>query len=97
MKKQNTPQPVPEVGSPQWQGYTLSELQYRRDVNFVRQELLLEQLKSTLGEIRHRQEQSSLLGYVTRMDSFLNIAQYGIMGISVFSRIKSFFRKLKGR
>lgn len=97
MKNQNATQNIPEVGSPQWQGYTLNELQYRRDVNFVRQELLMEQLKSTVVEIKHRQEQSSLLGYVTRMDSVLNMAQYGIMGISVFSRIKSFFRKLRER
>jgi len=96
MNDQNTSSNISAV-SQQWRGYTLSELQYRRDVNYVRQALLMEQMRSIYSEIRHRQEHSSVLGYVSRLDSFVNIAQYGIMGATVFSKVRSFFRKFAGR
>lgn len=88
---------VPEVGSPEWQGYTLRELYYRRDVNSVRQALLLEQMTGTYNEIRHQEEKSSLFGFVSRFDSLMSVAQYGFMGLTVFSKVKSFFRKMKRR
>lgn len=88
---------TPDPNSPQFCGYTLSELQYRRDVNLVRQELLMEQLKSTYSEIRHRQEESSVIGYISKIDSIMSAAQYGIMGLTIFSKVKSFFRKMRKR
>lgn len=96
MTENNKPA-VPDVGTPEWNGYTLNELYFRRDINTVRQALLAEQITGIYHEIKHRQERKSPFGFVSRIDSIMNFAQYGIMGLTVFSKLKSFLNKIKRR
>ena len=85
----------PQPGMPQWKGYSFRELEYRRDVNTVRQALLSEQLRNSFSAISRQREQLPVVGFISRFNSWMQIAEYGIAGMSVYSKIKSFFKRLK--
>ncbi|MDE7368492.1 MAG: hypothetical protein K2N08_01795 [Muribaculaceae bacterium] len=80
-------------GSKGWKGYTRKELEFRKDVNMVKQHMLLERV----GGLTQMLKTNGLTGLslVGRMDSLLTMVNYGMIAYKVYSSVRSIFRKRK--
>lgn len=78
-------------GSPDWRGYSLKELEFRQDVNMVKQHLLLERVGGLTGMLKR--EGLTGLSLIGRMESLMTMVNYGMIAFKVYSTVKSFFGK----
>lgn len=78
-------------GSEGWRGYTLKELEFRKDVNMVKQHLLLERVGGIGGMLKR--EGLTGLSLVGRLDSMMTMVNYGMIAYKVYSTVKKIFRK----
>ncbi|MBD5198791.1 MAG: hypothetical protein HDR74_05440 [Bacteroides sp.] len=78
-------------GSKGWKGYTLKELEFRKDVNMVKQHLLLERIGGVTGMLKSKGLTG--LSLVGKMDSIMTMVNYGMIAFKVYSSVKSIFRK----
>ncbi|MDE6073389.1 MAG: hypothetical protein K2F80_02170 [Muribaculaceae bacterium] len=78
-------------GSEGWRGYTLKEVEFRKDVNMVKQHLLLERVGGIGGMLKR--EGLTGLSLVGRLDSMITMVNYGMMAYKVYSTVKKLFRR----
>lgn len=78
-------------GSEGWRGYTLKELEFRKDVNMVKQHLLLERVGGITGMLKR--EGLTGLSLVGRLDSMMTMVNYGMIAYKAYSTFKKIFKR----
>lgn len=81
--------------SPEWRGYTLDELIYRKEINRIKQQIITERLSVTFNSIKENRLSRSSSGFMSGFNSFASIADYGIAGFKIFTKFRSLYRSLK--
>lgn len=80
--------------SPEWKGYNLQELQYRIEINKIKQQIVTERLESIFVGIKENNVARSS-GLLSRFNSISSIAEYGIIGFRIFSRLRSLYKSFR--
>lgn len=86
---------VKDHTDPDWRGYSLDDLAYRRSVNQVKQQLVTERLRQAVAMMRMEHEQSASHGLFGTITSWLTYADYGVAGFRLFKRLRNLYRGFK--
>lgn len=81
--------------SPDWKGYSLEELIYRKEVNHIKQQIIIERLNIAFNSMKERHLSRSSSGFMSGFNSLATIADYGITGFKIFTKMRALFRSLK--
>ena len=91
VRKKNRPA---DHTSPDWKGYTLEELTYRMEVNKIKQQIIVERLESTFTAMKEANI-SRTSGFMSRFNSISMIADYGVIGFKIFTKLRGLYKSFR--
>ncbi len=80
--------------SPEWKGYTLEELNYRMEVNKIKQQIVVERIESTFRAMKETNI-ARTSGFMSKFNSISMIADYGVIGFKVFTKLRSLYKSFR--
>lgn len=92
-KKRNDTHPHTGPGDEAWPGYTLAELQFRREVNSVRQEIVAERLMSAVYGLKESGPMKAASGILSNFNGIISAVNYGMLAYRMFVKVRNLFRR----
>lgn len=99
MATESLPHHDPASSAPQWQGYTIDDLRYRRAVNHVRIEMTRRQLAAKVADATNLRSLGSHRGgrMLGRIFSGLSMLDYAILAYQGTRQVMRLYRLLRRR
>lgn len=80
--------------SKEWKGLSIEDLRYERALNLARREIVSQQIKTLTKEVANGSAiTSGNRTIISKITSSLSYIDYGILAVTLFSRIRRLFRR----